>query len=534
MELYKEDVRDERNIQPLSDDYIKFIRFAHWKIDKAGEGVIGMITNNSYLSGLIHRGMRKKLFESFNEIYILNLHGNSRIGEKCPDGSKDENVFDIMQGVSIILLIKDKEQQAKKRIFYQDVFGLRENKYKYLNKYDVTSTKWLKLQPTEPHYFFVVKDFTHKSGYDMFWKIPDIFIEWSSGVQTKRDRIAVSLDKNIVRKNFAMFCDPKIPDEMITQTFNLTDTYEWNLRKAREESRNDNPIDLIKCYSYRPFDQRFVYYSDAILARTFKRVMQHFSKENLGLVTTRKVPEIFGVPAFICNKIGDIHFISDQTYFFPLYLYPEKEKSKKHSGSIMMVFEPKAEYETKQPNINQALIEQLTNEFKKTPTPEQIFYYIYGVLYSNAYRTKYAEFLKIDFPRIPFTNDYKLFIKTGEFGQRLADLHLLKSDELDKSITKLNGKGDFRVEKVRYENGNVFINKDQYFDDIKPEVWEYQIGGYQVCDKWLKDRKDMLLSADDIKHYCQIVAAIQKTIQIQSKIDDFFPQVEKSLIEFKK
>jgi predicted helicase len=262
--------------------------------------------------------------------------------------------------------------------------------------------------------------------------------------------------------------------------------------------------------------------------------MQHFSKENLGLVTTRKVPEIFGVPAFICNKIGDIHFISDQTYFFPLYLYPEKEKSKKHSGSIMMVFEPKAEYETKQPNINQALIEQLTNEFKKTPTPEQIFYYIYGVLYSNAYRTKYAEFLKIDFPRIPFTNDYKLFIKTGEFGQRLADLHLLKSDELDKSITKLNGKGDFRVEKVRYENGNVFINKDQYFDDIKPEVWEYQIGGYQVCDKWLKDRKDMLLSADDIKHYCQIVAAIQKTIQIQSKIDDFFPQVEKSLIEFKK
>ncbi len=417
MELYKEDVRDERNIQPLSDDYIKFVRFAHWKIDKAGEGVIGMITNNSYLSGLIHRGMRKKLLESFNEIYILNLHGNSRIGEKCPDGGKDENVFDIMQGVSIILLVKDKNTHpvipaqagiqdtqdksgfrvkhgmtVRTKIFYQDVYGLRENKYKYLNKFDITSTQWIKLQPTEPHYFFVEKDFSEQVQYDKFFSIPDIFIEWSSGVQTKRDRIAVSFDDNTIRQNFIMFSNLKIHDDIITQTFNLTNTYEWNLRKAREISSNDNPNDMIKSYSYRPFDQRFVYYSDAILARTFKRVMQHFSKENIGLVTTRKVSEIFGVPAFICNKIGDIHFISDQTYFFPLYLYPVKEKPKKHSGSTMMIFEPKAEYSAKQPNINQALVEQLTNEFKKTPTPEQIFYYIYAVLYSNTYRTKYAEF----------------------------------------------------------------------------------------------------------------------------------------------
>src|SRR3989337_2904277 len=171
MGLYKEDVRDERNIQPLSDDYIKFIRFAHWKIEKAGKGVIGMITNNSYLSGLIHRGMRKKLLEDFNEIYILNLHGNSRIGEKCPDGSKDENVFDIKQGVSIALFIKEKKQKGHGKVFYQDVYGIREKKHEYLNKKDVKSTKWERLKPFGPYYFFVRKDFSHQASYDKFWSI---------------------------------------------------------------------------------------------------------------------------------------------------------------------------------------------------------------------------------------------------------------------------------------------------------------------------------------------------------------------------
>jgi predicted helicase len=197
----------------------------------------------------------------------------------------------------------------------------------------------------------------------------------------------------------------------------------------------------------------------------------------------------------------------------------------------MMVFEPKAEYEAKIPNINSVLIEQLTKEFKKTPTPEQIFYYIYAVLYSNTYRTKYAEFLKIDFPRIPFTKDYKLFIKMGEYGQRLADLHLLKSKEIDSLTTQLNGKGKNDVEKVRYEKGRVYINKEQYFDGIKPNIWEYQIGGYQVCDKWLKDRKGMKLSADDLKHYYKIVTAIQKTIEVQKKIDTIYPALEKQLVE---
>jgi predicted helicase len=199
----------------------------------------------------------------------------------------------------------------------------------------------------------------------------------------------------------------------------------------------------------------------------------------------------------------------------------------------MMLFEPEADYGVKKPNLSAEIIDSLSKAFKKTPSPEDIFYYIYAVLYSEIYRTKYAEFLKIDFPRVPFTKDYKLFDKMGKYGEMLIDLHLLKSNELDQPITKFHGKGDNKVEKVTYGEERVRINKDQYFDGITEEIWKYQIGGYQVCEKWLKDRKGRILSLDDIRHYCRVVTAIKKTIEIQKKIDNLFPEIEKEIIEFK-
>jgi predicted helicase len=195
-----------------------------------------------------------------------------------------------------------------------------------------------------------------------------------------------------------------------------------------------------------------------------------------------------------------------------------------------MLFEPQVNYKTRKPNISPELMGQLTQHFKKAPPPEQIFFYIYAVLYSNTYRTKYAEFLKIDFPRIPFTKDYNLFIKMGDYGKRLVDLHLLKSPELDSPIAKFQGKGNNKVEKLRYEGTSLFINENQYFEGLEPEVFEYQIGGYQVCDKWLKDRKDRKLSLEDIKHYCNIVTAIQKTIEIQKAMDDIYQKVENNVM----
>ena len=536
MELYKEDVRNERNIQPLSDDYIKFIRFAHWKIDTAGKGVIGLITNNSYLSGLIHRGMRKKLLESFNEIYILNLHGNSRIGENSPDGSKDENVFDIQQGVSIALFIKDKDQKDLGKIFYQDVYGLREKKYEYLSKKDVKSTKWERLKPFEPYYFFVRKDFSHQASYDKFWSIQEIFTQSSSGVKTHRDHFVIGFTKDEIKQRMMIFTG-ELSDELVRQGLNLKDTHDFKLKEAREILKRDDWEKSIIPYSYRPFDNRFICYRPDLIDRDRYDVMQYFLKDTLGLVTMRQY--VYD-SVDIYNYVSCVQSITDNRYFvsnrgicsiFPLYIYPEKSKPEKGSSvRNLMLFEPQVDYKTRKPNISPALIEQLTQHFKKAPPPEQIFFYIYAVLYSNTYRRKYAEFLKIDFPRIPFTKDYKLFGKTAEYGKMLVDLHLFKSPELDPPVARFQGKGDNTIGKLRYEPTRLFINGNQYFEGIETEVFEYQIGGYQVCEKWLKDRKDRKLSLDDIKHYCNIVTAIRKTIEIQKIVDGIYPKLEDEII----
>lgn len=534
MELYKEDVRSERNIQPLSDDYIKFIRFAHWKIEKAGQGVIGLITNNSYLSGLIHRGVRKSLLGSFNEIYVLNLHGNSRIGEKCPDGGKDENVFDIQQGVSIALLIKDKEQKGLGKIFYQDVYGLRKRKYDYLNRHDVVSTKWESLQPYEPYYFFTEKDFAEKARYDNFLPTSEIFVSFSEGIKTHRDHFVVGFAKEEIKQRIQLFLS-KLPDEIVARSLSLEDTENWNLSEARELlARDEDKNSYYKEVSYRPFDIRHIYYNPILIDRPRTDIMQHMIEENIGLNLTRRLRDPEWQHVYVTQSMTDKTLLSsrDNSYLFPLYLYHQKDKPNKRSfGSAMMLFEPKADYAVKMPNLSPLLVEKLTKEFKKAPSPEEIFYYIYAVLYSGAYRTKYAEFLKIDFPRVPFTKGHKLFKRMGDYGEKLVNLHLLKSAELDTPIARFQGKSNDRVEKLRYEKGKLYINKDQYFEGIPPEVWEYQIGGYQVCDKWLKDRKGRILSFEEAKHYCKIVTALRTTMLLQARIDSIYPDIEKEILE---
>lgn len=530
MELYKDDVRSERNIQPLSDDYIKFIRFAHWKIEKAGKGVIGMITNNSYLSGLIHRGMRKKLLESFNEIYILNLHGNSRIGEKCSDGSPDENVFDIMQGVSIALFIKNRKEEGLGKILYQDLYGLQEIKYEYLNTNNVNSTTWKQLQLYESYYFFVLKDFDLKSEYEVFWKMSEIFNVYSFGVTTSRDHFVVGFTKDEIVQRLRLFAG-NLPDEVVREGLNLKDTGTWELSDVRQKTKGHlfELEERIYPYAYRPFDNRWICYEPSLIERDRREIMQHIlHSENLGLNLTRRLRDPIWQHVYPSLLITDKTILSsrDNCFLFPLYLYPDTDKKD--------LFSHREVEEGRKSNINPELFKVLSETYKREPTPEEIFYYIYAVLYSNTYRTKYAEFLKIDFPRIPFSKDYEVFSKMGKYGNRLVDLHLLKSEELDPPVAKFQGKGDDKVERVKYEEGKIYINKSQYFEGVKPEVWEYQIGGYQVCDKWLKDRKGRRLSLDDIRHYCKVVTSLKKTIEIQKEVDDLYSEVKKETVEFKR
>jgi predicted helicase len=359
-----------------------------------------------------------------------------------------------------------------------------------------------------------------------------------------------------------------MPDEIIRQTYNLKDKSDWKLKDVREEIMKDDDWEqVITKILYRPFDEQWIFYHDALIERSRKEVMLHMLQENLALITHRREELDIPYTHFLAtNLISEHGCLSTKTtnYHFPLYLYRQKDKDKpkkKSLSSMMMLFEPQAEYGAKKPNLSTAFIEKLTKEYGKSFVfdssflrrqesrgkeldsrfhgndskyipPEEIFYYIYAVLYSNIYRTKYSEFLKIDFPRVPFTKDYKLFMKMAEYGERLVELHLLKSSEIDTPIARFQGEGNDKVEKLRYEKGKLYINNDQYFEGIPLEVWKYQVGGYQVGAKWLKDRKGKLLSVEETKHYCKIVTALKKTIEIQTKIDSTYLDIEKEIIDF--
>ncbi len=515
----------EKNPKWLQDDYVKFIRFAQWKIDQMGEGVLAFITNHSYLDNPTFRGMRQSLMNSFDEIYILDLHGNSLKKEKSPDGSKDENVFDIMQGVAIAFFIKNKNRKTKS-VMHSDLFGLRDSKYDWLNRNDIKKVKWNKLEPKPKFYLFRYLDDIKYSSYTEFLSIKDLFPVGGTGIVTKRDKLAIQSTESLAIQSAKDLIT--LPEESFRIKYKMPDDVrDWRYEWAKSDIKNTG-IDeqFVKKIQYRLFDYRYVYYtgnSRGFIGWPVLDVMRHILQPNIGLKIVRQVKSGTWRHVFVSDTITESSLISNRTseigYLFPLFLYPETDKKDLFSDH---------ESGEKKPNIKPELFAELKTKYKKEVIPEEIFYYIYAVLYSNTYRTKYAEFLKIDFPRIPFTSNYKLFIKLGKLGKQLADLHLLKSDELNKPISKFSGKGDNKVtQRPKYEDDRVYINSTQYFDKVKEEVWKYQIGGYQVCDKWLKDRKDRELSLDEIQTYCKIVTALSKTIELQKEIDKNYEGVEK-------
>ncbi|MFV9689615.1 MAG: type ISP restriction/modification enzyme [Desulfobacteria bacterium] len=523
----------EKNPKWLQDDYVKFIRFAQWKIDQTGEGVLGFITNHSYLDNPTFRGMRQSLMNSFNDIYLLDLHGNSLKKERCPDGSKDENVFDIRQGTAIALFVKEKGKKSKnnRKVHHAELWGLRKKKYDWLLKNDITTTKWKRLSPKSEFYFFIPRDERLIELYEKSLKVTDIFPENSVGIVTARDKFVIDTDRKALERRIRMFCDKKVPDELIQEPFNLKDKSNWKLKLARERVRNDKDWEnSITRILYRPFDIKWIFYHDDLIERSRKKVMRHMMQENLGLVTSRQTQSHFK-HVFVTNKIIEFNLTGTagrygSGYLFPLYLYPALNKKN--------LFSHIEEAKGKQPNISKKLSSALSEAYRKEQTPEEIFYYIYAVLYSNSYRTKYSEFLRVDFPRVPFTKEHKLFEEMGKCGKRLVDLHLLQSSELDPPVARFQGKGNNKVEKVKYneKEARTYVNQDQYFEGVAKEIWEYRIGGYQVCNKWLKDRKGGILSLEDIKRYCKVATAIQRTIKVQRNIDVIYSEVEKGIIEF--
>ncbi|NMA38651.1 MAG: DNA methyltransferase, partial [Lentisphaerae bacterium] len=334
----------------------------------------------------------------------------------------------------------------------------------------------------------------------------------------------------------------KADPELARRAYQLgKDARDWKVTLAQKDILDSGPVrDKVAPILYRPFDVRHTYYtgrSRGFICMSRPEVMQHMlTGENLALIAPRQHKDEFG--AFVTIRIGTHKSVAayDINYYFPLYLYPEAEPPKKSKGRgymSMMLFEPKELYGERQPNLNPAVVDALTAVYGKTP-PEAIFHYVYAVLYAPAYRTKYAEFLKMDFPRVPFTSDAKLFKKLAALGEKLVALHLLNSPDLNPPACRFEGDGSNRVEKtgLRYvaDEERVYINAAQHFAPVPEAVWAYQVGGYQVCEKWLKDRQERRLELDDITAYCRIVTALGLTMALQRQIDGLYAEAEKKTV----
>jgi hypothetical protein len=532
----------EKNPKWLQDDYVKFLRFAQWKIQKAGFGVVGMITNHSYLDNPTFRGMRQSLMKTFNEIYILDLHGNSLKKETAPDGEKDENVFDIRQGTAIAIFVKQKEKSDCK-VYHAELFGKRQNKYEWLDAHQLEIKNYQLLKPESPWYFFIPRDTEKIKNYLKWKQINEIFPVNGAGMTTARDNFVIDFNKAALLNRIRLFKNSKFSDKELYEFFHINKKIGWSIRKAWNMLQNipDNELEnYIFDFLYRPFDHRYIFWHDSLVWRTVKQIMVHLLQNNFSLTTVRQV-KTGGTwqHCLISDKLIESCYISNKTseicYAFPLYLYKQHTPKKSRSQYMMMLFEPEPEYGNiyKEPNIDKKVYQTLNKTYGREITPEEILYYIYAVFYSNVYREKYADFLKIDFPRVPFPADYKVFSKMAALGNELVDLHLMKSSRLNTFVSKFQGEGENDViEEIIYrpEESRIYINSEKYFDNVKPEVWGYQIGGYQVLQKYLKDRKGRKM--DDFVHYSQIISSLSYTIEIQHEIDKHYPETEKEVIEF--
>ncbi|MCM0594240.1 MAG: type ISP restriction/modification enzyme [Gloeotrichia echinulata DEX184] len=522
----------EKNPKWLNDDYVKFIRFAQWRIEQTGYGILAFITNHGFLDNPTFRGMRQSLMATFDDIYILDLHGNSKKKEQSPDGSKDENVFDIQQGVAISIFVKrqnDKKQAAN--IYHTDLYGLRDNKYGWLNSNSIDTTEWIQLNPQAPFYLFFRQNTDLLAEYEPGWKVTDIFPVNSVGIVTARDELTIQWSREEIWKTVIDFAD-LLPETARLKYRLGEDARDWKVELAQKDLRShpylatkeSKPFrELLAPILYRPFDIRYTYYTGK--SRGFHcmprgEVMRHMlAGENLGLISCRQHSQqsdwsLCGVT----NSIIESCVVSNKTkeinYLFPLYLYPNPSN-------------PKELEEPVRPNLSPAFLKDITAKLGYTPTPETIFYYIYAIFHSPTYRTRYAEFLKIDFPRVPLTSNNQLFTQLAEYGEELVALHLMKSPKLNNPITqfvKNNGNQIVDAGHPKYTNGAVIINrKGDKFTGVPESVWNFYVGGYQVCQKWLKDRKGRQLSDEDIQHYQGIVVALQETIKLMDKIDQAIP-----------
>ncbi len=539
----------------LSDDYVKFIRFAQWRIEQTGYGIVAFITNHSYLDNPTFRGMRHSLLQSFDDIYVLDLHGNAKKQERAPDGSRDENIFDIQQGVAIGIFVKHKKpgKSAYATVHHADLWGLREvlakkdsregepvaGKYPWLSEHDIASTSWDIVKPREPFYLFKPQDRAYIVEYEQGWKIPDIFKphgDPAPGMVTTQDDFAISWTREAAIAKVESLVATHTEAEA-RELFRLCAQDQWQYAPARQElSKNQWRDELVEVL-YRPFDVRWTVFNRYVAVHRRERVTRHMlAGENMGITLGRagQVIEQDGWTILFCTRhITDFNlYRRGGNNLFPLYLYPDPEHA-----SLSAEDTPIDAPGGRRPNLAEAFtrdcaeklrlrfIQDGQGDLQQSFGPEDIFDYMYAVFHSPTYRARYAGFLKIDFPRLPLTSSPDLFRVLCGLGERLVGLHLM--EQIGQVATSYPEAGNDMVEKIAYtcpanepEKGRIWINQTQHFAGVPREVWEFQVGGYRVCAKWLKDRKGRRLEFNDIQHYQRVVAALGETIALMERIDE--------------
>jgi predicted helicase len=518
---------NERNSKWINDDYVKFLRYGQNFIEKYGGGVLAFINNHSFLDNPTFRGMRWNMLKTFDKIYILDLHGSTKKKETAPDGSKDENVFDIQQGVSINIFIKTgrKKETDLADISHADIFGERERKYTLLLENTIKSIKWKKIEPASPYFFFAPKDFSGEKEYTKGFGIQELFTVNSVGIATARDEFTIHETSKKVKDTILEFLS--LDDEIARSRFNLgKDVRDWSVAGAREDLvpnpvKNPKPdFKKIVKIQYRPFDIQYTYYtghSKGFHCMPRGNVMRHFIVgDNVGIIVGRQGQVVGSMEwnlIYITSNITDLNvYYRGGGMVFPLYLYSFDNSSERQPNLNLDIVKTMAE------KINLRFTEEKTDD-KKTFAPIDILDYIYAVLHSPAYRIQYKEFLKIDFPRIPYPADAKQFKSLAELGAKLRRIHLLENVTPSKDLACYPIEGSNTIDSLTYKDEKVWINKHQYFEAVPPEAWNFYIGGYQPAQKWLKDRKGRTLNFDEIQHYQKIVNALHLTGDIQRGID---------------
>ena len=513
------------NFQPLQADYVKFIRWAQWRIEKNGEGVIGYVVRDSFLDGPIFRGMRQNLINSFNAIYLLNLHGNPFSKETVPDGEKDENVFEIRQGVSILLCVKERDNSTPAKVCYSDMWGNRRKKYQTLLDTNIQNTEWTEIHPISPLYLFVPYHITkeREREYKHGWAISDIFHERLTGLFTGKDELTIQRDPELVREIISDFVS--LSEIEIRQKHGLgdKDKKDWTVKAAQADIRDLSASEhRATPICYRPFDTQFTCYtgkSSGFHNRPRRDIMRHFlTGNNLALCVCKTVTKSIWQHALITNQITEKNYVSngrsESGYVFPLYLYPDADGLNLSTERYLNL---KPEFLTA---LSEKLTLQQSGQFGMPEgiSPENILAYIYAVLYTPAYRERYYEPLKYGFPRIPLPIDLEHFRRLSILGQKLIDLHLLKTVP-ESSQHRFEGEGDGSVSALDHQDGHVWINPTQYFTDVSEAVWEFEIGAYQICKKWLEIRDGAPLSYLEIRQYQQILMAVAETIDLMAELD---------------